>query len=162
MITEIIITLISSGFIIFIYKEFKACWEKKARHDLKIYRKVNSIINDKYILSIIKETQTGYLPKDTYWKVDTLIEFIQLPNNQFLSKNLNTLLSDLTYTLGDIAQLYSMCGKCQLIGEHYKLIAHKNGDPKEFELLNKNKEYSSNLFQKYNNFRNAIKKKFKI
>ena len=116
---EIIIAVSSSGLIVFIYKEYKSYAIRKIKHDLKLYRKFNSILNDNHILSIIKKTQEGYLPKDTYWRVDTLVEFIQLPRNQFLNKKINTLLSNLTFHLHDIAQLYSMCGRCELIGDVY-------------------------------------------
>ncbi|HAU3626727.1 TPA: hypothetical protein F7136_04640 [Legionella pneumophila] len=162
MMTEILVALISSGFLIFLYNECKKHTYKNFKHDRKIYSKINSIINDEHILSVIKGTQIGYLPKDTYWKVDSLVEFIQLPKNKFLNKKLNVLLSDLTVDLHKIAEHYSMCGRCELIGDQYKLVAYKNGDPEEFELLHKSKEYSSELFKSYKIFRNKIKRKFKL
>ncbi|HAT7972112.1 TPA: hypothetical protein JA976_06625 [Legionella pneumophila] len=159
---ELLKVLISSGVIIFFYIEIKKCLYKRTKHDLKIYRKFNAILNDNQIVTIIKDTQEGYLPEHTYGRVDALVEFIQLPKNKFLDKKINKLLLDLIYDLHQIAQLYSMCGRCELIGNKYKLVAHKDGNPEEFELINNSTKYSKELLNSYRVFRLKIKKKFKL
>jgi len=160
--TEILIALISSGLIIFVLKECKDYRRRQKKHDLKIYRKFNFILNDKHIISIIKLTQEGYLPEDAYWRIDSSVEFIQLPNNQFLDKKLNQLLSDLIFNLHEIAQLYSMCGRCELVGNRYKLIAYKDGNSEEFDLINESTEKSRRLLKSYREFRGKVKRKFKL
>ncbi|KTD20620.1 hypothetical protein [Legionella israelensis] len=107
-------------------------------------------------------TQEGYLPEGTYWRIDTLVEFIQLPSNQFLDKKLNKLLSELTFNLHEIGQLYSMCGRCELVGDRYNLVAHKDGNPEAFKLINDSEEKSRSLLKSYRAFRGKVKRKFNL
>lgn len=135
---------------------------KKKKHDLEIYQEINSIINGIEIDALIKDSYRGCVNKEIFWKADALNKFIRNSQNKFLNNKLNILLSNLLNDLNKIANLYALCGKCDCVGVHFKLLKYRTGAPEEIELVNKTKKYSNDLELSYSNFYSKIKRRFKI
>lgn len=156
-----VVTLVI-GFYIGVYKENRRL---KNNHDKNIFLAINEILNDQDFMSILNQSESGYLPGNTFSKCDEMCSFISNPANKFISKKLNERFFKFVQSLYNLSHLYSGCSYGGYVNGNrsFKLLLEKTyTDEKSTALLKENRTYSTELEKTYNDFRSQIKIQFYI